>query len=435
MNFVSRCLRSSVLVALAIATGFAQTQPASPGQSMPQTQTSPAQTPPTVPAETPATPQAQQTQPEQTQQSTPPAAQQSSGTSIAIIIDDSEPARKQFNDLRDGVSAFVKAFGEEDELSLIGVGDKPHVLQDLTYDPALIDESVRKVRPQGQPNLASAVQFAKEHLQSEAENDNTAIVLFVGSEPNINVLPGAADPKTTEAVKIPIQVIASPGADWQMQEKLQELTAASGGRAYFPPSDRQFREVAAATGKRLTSTKEVVSTKDTKSSTPWPRDRKLLAGYQELTVRSIPVADNPETQQFMGGDNLLLQRVLVERLKRAKLFPTVIDGGTTRGSSSNANAMGTTDPAAPGKKLEMRATLIRYDRGSRMRRQFTFGGDARLALQVDLVDPATGEEVESFSTEGSAYVGGVFGGSQESVLAKAMLDVANKVLKELQRQR
>jgi hypothetical protein len=83
----------------------------------------------------------------------------------------------------------------------------------------------------------------------------------------------------------------------------------------------------------------------------------------------------------------------------------------------------------------MRATLIRYDRGSRMRRQFTFGGDARLTLQVDLIDTATGDNIESFATDGSAYVGGVFGGSQESVLAKAMLDVANKVLKEIQRQR
>jgi hypothetical protein len=392
MKLIARCF-SVALLALACTTGFAQTQQPAP-------------------AATPA---------------------QSTGTSIAIIVDDSDAARKQFNDLRDGVLAFDHAFGEEDELCLIGIGVKPHLLHELTYDPTLIDEAVKKVRPVGAPDMISALQFAKDQLQSEAENDNTAIVMFVGNQSDINIDPRVLSSAT--GGKIPVNIIASPGTDWRLQEKLQELTASSGGRAYFPPSDAQFKEAAAATGLRLTATKPAVATKENKAPVKWSRDRKLLAGYQELLIRGIPVAENKETEQFMGGDNLLLQRVLVERFKRAKIFPSVVDGSNPRLTSANVNVANADPGAAPGKNLEMRVTLIRYDRGSRMRRQFTFGGDARLTLQVDLIDTATGDNIESFATDGSAYVGGVFGGSQESVLAKAMLDVANKVLKEIQRQR
>ncbi len=85
--------------------------------------------------------------------------------------------------------------------------------------------------------------------------------------------------------------------------------------------------------------------------------------------------------------------------------------------------------------MELRARLIEYERGSRMKRQLTLGGASRMKLQVLLVDAATNEIVHSFTTEGKAYSAGMFGGSQESVQAKAMLDVANDVVKELQKQR
>ncbi len=369
----------------------------------------------------------------QTQQPKPNRARTSSGTSIAIVVDDSEAARKQFNNLRDGVLAFAHAFGDEDELCLVGLGGKPHLLHDLTFDPQLIDQSIRNVRPQGPPNVSEALKFANEQLKSEAENDNTVIVLFVGSEPDLKI--GDASPSDPSERNIPVHVIAGPGADWHLQEKLQTLTSSSGGRAIFPPSDKQFREAAAATGKQLSATKDIVATKQAGTSNQKRRGEKLLIGYQEVTVRNIPVAENRNTEQFMGGDNLLLQRVLVERLRRSNLFPSVIDGNDPRFTVANGTSSGGGEPPAPGKKLELRATIVKYDRGSRMRRQFTFGGDARIGLQVNLVDAATGQSVDSFNTEGSAYVGGVFGGSQESVLAKAMLDVANKVLREVRDQR
>lgn len=350
-------------------------------------------------------------------------------TSIAIVIDDSQAARKQLPQLREGVLAFVKEFGDDDELCLIGAGGQPHILHELTYDPALITETVRKVRAQkGDSSVLPALATASQHLQSESANDKAAVVLFIGSEQESIAAAENAIAKNEE--KAPVHVIAAPGTDWRTQEQLQRLTASTGGVAYFPSSTKQLREVSQEAGRRLAGRPTLTTATEPKKRKGSKEATKALAGYEQLTVRSIPVEDNPKTEQFMGGDNVILQRVLVERLQRAKVFPSIVDGSATRDGMQETSA-----DTSPGKKLELRATLIEYERGSRMKRQFTFGGAAKLSLKVDMVDAASGQTVDSFVKQGSAYMGGLFGGSQESVLAKAMLDVANNVLKELQRRR
>src|SRR4051794_2333882 len=183
MNTFSRCLRLFAFAALGTTAAFAQTsQPADASQNQ-QTQQVP-----------------------QVAESTQTARPKSTGTSIAIIVDDSAPAKKQFNDLRDGVLAFLNSFGEEDELCLIGVGGKRHLLHELTFDTALIGDTVKKVRSQGEPDFQSALQFAKQQLSSEAENDNAAIVMFIGNEPGVSV--SATSARSPSEGKIPVHIIA-----------------------------------------------------------------------------------------------------------------------------------------------------------------------------------------------------------------------------------
>lgn len=361
------------------------------------------------------------------QAQTPQQQQHGGSTSVAIVLDDSDSAKKEYGELRNGVLSFVNAFGDDDELCVIGAGGKPHVIHDFSFDPELLSDAVKKARPQGQAAIAEAVQFATARLQSEAANDSGAVVVFVGNEEQAASAEAAI---ANQETKTPVHVIAAPGTDWRTQERLQRLTATSGGMAYFPSSDKQFREIAVEAGRRIAArpnnpavAQKVASSKNGAAAT------KLLASYQQLTVRSIPVADSPKTEDFMGGDNLLLQHLLVERLQRAKVFPEVVDG-------SNAHVSNTSGTfAEPGRKLEMRARLIEYQRGNRVKRQFTFGGEARMKLQVLMVDAASGQVVQSFEKEGSARTAGIFGGSDESVQAKAMLDLANGVLRELQKQR
>jgi hypothetical protein len=272
------------------------------------------------------------------------------------------------------------------------------------------------------------VQLAQQRLRSEAGSDNSAVVLFVGSEPSISSVQSIINDQET---KTPVHVIAAPGADWRTQERLQRLTASTGGMAYFPTSDKQFREVSSEAGRRLAARvdSQSPSVPATKSSSQGAKQiGKALSGYDRLVVQNIPVADGPKTAQFEGGDNLLLQQVITERIQRAHLFPEVINGRELEGRPKDANV----DPA---RTIELRARVTEYERGSRVKRQFTFSGAAKYRVQVLMVDGASGQIVHTFETGGQGYGGGVFGGSDETVHAKAMLQVANKIIEELKKQR
>jgi hypothetical protein len=160
------------------------------------------------------------------------------------------------------------------------------------------------------------------------------------------------------------------------------------------------------------------------------RKQKPLAPYDQLTVRSIPLAGDDNTSESTGGENLLLQRVLVSRLQKAKIFPEVIDGTGTPMPS----APPITD-AEPGKKLDLLATIIEYRRGNRLQRQLMgWRGGAKFKVQILLVDSATRNPVMTFTEEASSATG-LFGGSQELVQTKAMLELVDRIVDDLRRAR
>jgi len=201
---------------------------------------------------------------------------------------------------------------------------------------------------------------------------------------------------------------------------MQQLAVKSGGTAFFPSNGRELGDVVKETAVRVTGEADLNRLSDS--------SRHALAGYERLVVKDIAMPKMEETSEAAGGEDLLMQRVLLARIQKAQLFPLVVDGTDPSAVKYDSNA-----PA--GKVLELRASILEFRRGSRVQRQtMGFRGGSKMKLRVILVDAANNKPVLSFTKEGS-YASGLWGGTQEAVQSRAILNVANAIVDELKRVR
>ena len=334
--------------------------------------------------------------------------------SVAIVIDDSEAAGRHQEDLTRSVQQFLKFFGNNDELCIYAAAAKPALWQDFTSDGDVLSKRVARLYGRGKLALYDTIAAAAQHLQSEATNE-PVIAVFVAGEDNASST-RLGDLLQGPAAKIPTYVVAGPVTDWRIQEPYQQLAFQNGGRAYFASDGAQMMEIARQTGWRITGHTEVASAGG---------EEKPLAPYKILVVPSIPVANSKTTEQLSGGDNILLHRVLVSRLRKAQLFPEVVDAGSQDAVS-----------ATPGSgRLELLATIVGYQKGSRTKREFfAFGGGTRLKVQVLLREAGSTQPLTGFVIDASA-ASGLFGGSDEKIETEAIIRAADEIVAELRKRK
>ena len=341
--------------------------------------------------------------------------------SIVIVLDNSKASREVFRNMRLAVRTFIRSLDEEDEVALVTAGGSPVLVQDFTSDEAALEKQLQKLKTtDGALDLSQAIAFASNHAVQNASNSSPAVIVFAsGIEAERPVAPPRAA-GTSVAKPVPVYVIASPKADWKAQQEFQQLASNSGGAAFFPSSNSEWRDVVRETAVRVAGPPP-----DPKEEGRRPRG--LLKSYDTVLVRNIPVIENEKTTEVEGGENILLQEVLVSRLRKAEVFPQVVDAKEMPPSSTN------TAGAQSNGTAELLASILEYRRGNRTQRQMLgWKGGAKFKVRVILVDATTRQPILSFTEEGS-HSSGLLGGSQEHVQARAMLDVANEIVKELKR--
>jgi len=154
-----------------------------------------------------------------------------------------------------------------------------------------------------------------------------------------------------------------------------------------------------------------------------------LSPYKVVVVPSIPIANSRSTEQ-VSGDNVLLHRVLISRLRKSKLFADVIDAGNA--TFDEASPQGN---SANSGRLELLATVVGFQQGSRGRREFLpFGGGTRLKVQVVLRDAGSTQPLVGFVAEGNAS-SGLFGGSDEKIETEAIIRAADEIIAELRKRK
>jgi hypothetical protein len=332
-------------------------------------------------------------------------------SSVVVVIDSSEEHSGNFGEIRRAASQFVQAMGEDRAVAVVAASEKPALVADFGADSDEVAKKVAEIKPHGTASMQQAVQFAARYASQET--DHPVVVAFVRN-PDGKAAPTEAPAAAT------VYVIASPDSNWKVQSEMQQLAVKSGGTAFFPSNGRELGDVVKETAVRVTGEADLNRLSNS--------SRHALAGYERLVVKDIAMPKMEETSEAAGGEDFLMQRVLVARIQKAQLFPLVVDGTDPRAVKYDSNA-----PA--GKVLELRASILEFRRGSRVQRQtMGFRGGSKMKLRVILVDAANNKPVLSFTKEGS-YASGLWGGSQEAVQSRAILNVANAIVDELKKVR
>ncbi len=340
-----------------------------------------------------------------------PSPDASSGSPVVVVVDTSAEHAGNFAEIRRAASQFVQTIGEDRQVAVVTASEKPALVADFDKDSDQVVKSTAAIKPHGTPAMSQAVQFAVQHASQES--DHPVVVAFVRN-PDSGASTVAASPN------VPVYVIASPDAKWNVQSEMQQLAVKSGGTAFFPSNGRELANVVKEIAARVTGEPDV--------NRLAASGRHPLKNYERLIVNKIPMADTKDTSEASGGEDLLLQQVLVSRLQKAKIFPIVVNGADERSVKYASNA-------PVGRVLELRASILEFRRGNRLQRQtLGFRGGSKMRLRVILVDAATNKPVLSFEKEGS-YASGLFGGTQEAVQSRAILNVANAIVDELKKLR
>lgn len=346
----------------------------------------------------------------------------SSSSSVAIVIDESKAAKYRTDQLKKAVTEFMQAFTSEDEACVYFAGEKPTLARDFTADSAPIAQTLKQLNPKGKLGLYDSIATAVDHLRSDAMSDREAVVVFIASQDNASRTAVAdLEKKLLADPRVALFVVALPGLTLEWQSSIQQLAVASGGRAFFPNKPGQVREASAlaAQGAFGRTAAQVVTTKATES--------KPLAPYKSIVIRSVPLVESRDTAAAQGGENVLLQHVLVSRLQKSKLFSEVVDAGTME-----AAQVPVAPTSQPGTTLELLATVVGLERGNRLSWRFLAAGGTRMKVQVVLRDAATQKPVLSLVQEGSA-VSGLFSGGEEQVQSKAVLSAANGIIDQIRK--
>jgi hypothetical protein len=346
-----------------------------------------------------------------------------SSTSVAIVIDQSKAAKYKTDQLKKAVAEFMQAFTSEDEACVYFAGEKPTLARDFTADSALIEQSLKQLKPtKGKLGLYDSVAMAVDHLRSDATGDSAAVVLFTAGADNASRTVSAdLESKLKANPRVALYSVALPGLDMDWQSSLQQLAVASGGRAFFPSKSGQLREASSLAAQGVFG-RTAVQVAKSKAA-----DGKPLAPYKSVVVRSVPLVESRSTSAARGGENVLLQHVLVARLQKSKLFSEVVDAGTME------SAQVPVAPASePGTKLELLATVVGVEQGNRLSWRFLAAGGTRMKVQVVLRDAATQQPVLSLVQEGTA-VSGLFSGGEEQVQSKAVLRTVNGIIDQIRK--
>ena len=346
--------------------------------------------------------------------------------SIVVVMDTSKSAHNNFDPLRKGAIALASQFSSNDELALFFAGDKPVLVQDFTGDIALIEKSLKRVRTGGKMALFETLAAALDHERNDAANERRAVIAFV------NDLDGAsavAESTLENAIRnkpgVPVFVVALRQTSWKAQESAQKVAVLSGGAAFFPQKSSEVpaiaRTIALRLGGRAANDVELAGTQS-------------LGNYKTVVVRSIPVADNGSTREFVDADSELLHRLLMSRLQRANLFAAVKDGSSSAGDpeTPGGGQRPSANASAKSDELELLPMVVAYHQPGTKQRQLLspFYGGSKLSVQVVLRDRLTHEPVAAFVEEASASQGW-FSGSNERNQTEAMLSVANKIVERL----
>ena len=169
--------------------------------------------------------------------------------SLGLVIDNSASMNDKKDRVASAALAMVKASNPDDEVFLVYFNEEATLAQEFTNNLGTLEKALHNVETQGETAMRDALLLGIEHLRHRAKRDKRVLVVVTDGEDNSSVesqphLIEAAHQNNVIIYAIGLLSGEQPAAAERARKQLDELTLATGGRAWFP---RDVSEIAGIT--------------------------------------------------------------------------------------------------------------------------------------------------------------------------------------------
>jgi len=159
--------------------------------------------------------------------------------SMGLIIDNSASMQNKKDRVISATLAMIKASNPQDEVFVINFNEEAKLAQDFTSDIGVLEKSLRGIDTQGETAMRDALLLGIEHLRHRAKRDKRVLVVITDGDDNSSVetqphLIEAAHQNNVLIYGIGLLAEEQPLNAARAKKQIDELTLATGGRAWFP---------------------------------------------------------------------------------------------------------------------------------------------------------------------------------------------------------
>lgn len=211
--------------------------------------------------------------------------------SLGLVIDNSASMKEKKDRVVSATLAMVKASNPEDEVFIINFNEEATLAQEFTSNVAAMEKSLRGIDTQGETAMRDALLLGIEHLRHRGKRDKRVLVVITDGDDNSSV---ETQPHLIEAAhqnNVIIYGIGLLGAEPPLnaeraRKQVEELTLATGGRAWFLNDVAEIANIAPAIAHEIRSQYIVGYTPANLSADGSFRTVRVAVDVSDATVRT-----------------------------------------------------------------------------------------------------------------------------------------------------
>src|SRR5262249_39498899 len=168
--------------------------------------------------------------------------------SLGLIIDNSSSMRPKRDRVATAALALVRASHPQDQVLLINFNEDAVVAQDFTNDIRKLEASLRKIDAKGETAMRDALRFGIEHERRRGKKDKKVVLVVTDGDDNSSVMAQAALVRAAQQSDVIVYGVGllggeEPRSAERAKKSLEELTLATGGRAWFPADVAEMERI------------------------------------------------------------------------------------------------------------------------------------------------------------------------------------------------
>jgi Ca-activated chloride channel family protein len=159
--------------------------------------------------------------------------------SLGLIIDNSASMRDKRERVASAAVKLIQASNPEDEVFIMKFNERQVLAKDFTSDLKELEKSLRDLDATGETAMRDALRLGIEHMKDAGKKDKKVLLVVTDGEDNSSVetlqhVVQAAHQNDVLIYAIGLLGAEEPRSAERARRALEQLTAATGGRAWFP---------------------------------------------------------------------------------------------------------------------------------------------------------------------------------------------------------